>query len=113
MPLPGRGASDLPVQQRGEQQADPQVLVVSLSRLGAAGQCTTSDCRRIGRREREAVLYRMQRRPDRVLQATRLRRQTIEHVFDTFMASMESAHFLNRTPPRVSLEVRVACSSAA
>jgi len=47
------------------------------------------------------VLYRLQQRPDRVLQATRLRRQTIEHVFGTFMASMESARFLTKTSPRV------------
>jgi len=43
--------------------------------------CTTSNYRRLMRWEHEAVIERMQRRLDRMPQAGRLRRQTVEHTF--------------------------------
>jgi transposase len=68
-------------------------------------KCTTSNYRRIGRWEHEAVLDQMQRRLDRAPQTARLRRQTVEHVFGTVKAWMGSAHFLTKTLPRVRTEM--------
>ena len=68
-------------------------------------QCTTSPYRRITRWEHEAVLDTMQRRLNQKPEATRLRRQTVEHPFGTLKAWMGSTHFLTRTMPRVSTEM--------
>jgi transposase len=68
-------------------------------------QCTPSDYRRITRWEHEAVLERMQNRLDQTPQASRLRRQTVEHAFGTLKAWMGSTHFLTKTLPRVSTEL--------
>ena len=68
-------------------------------------QCTKSPYRRIGRWEHEHVLEAMQRRLDRTPEASRLRRQTVEHPFGTLKAWMGSTHFLTKTLPRVSTEM--------
>jgi len=68
-------------------------------------QCTTSLYRRITRWEHEHVLEAMQKRLDRTPEASRLRRQTVEHTFGTFKAWMGSTHFLMKTLPRVSTEM--------
>ncbi len=68
-------------------------------------QCTPSDYRRITRWEHEAVLEAMQDRLDRTPQASRLRRQTVEHTFGTLKAWMGSTHFLTKTLPRVRTEM--------
>ena len=68
-------------------------------------QCTPSPYRRITRWEHEAVLDTMQRRLNQKPEATRLRRQTVEHPFGTLKAWMGSTHFLTRTMPRVSTEM--------
>lgn len=68
-------------------------------------QCTTSAYRRIARWEHEDVLDRMQQRLDRTPEASRLRRQTVEHVFGTLKAWMGATHFLTKTLPRVSTEM--------
>jgi transposase len=68
-------------------------------------QCTTSVYRRIARWEHEDVLERMQERLDRTPEASRLRRQTVEHVFGTLKAWMGATHFLTKTLPRVSTEM--------
>jgi transposase len=68
-------------------------------------QCTPADYRRITRWEHEAVLDRMQTRLDRTPQASRLRRQTVEHTFGTLKSWMGSTHFLTKTLPRVSTEM--------
>jgi hypothetical protein len=47
----------------------------------------------------------MQERLDRTPEASRLRRQTVEHVFGTLKAWMGATHFLTRTLPRVSTEM--------
>jgi transposase len=67
--------------------------------------CTTSDYRRISRWEHEAVVERMQRRLDRMPEAGRLRRQTVEHAFGTLKSWMGATHFLTKTLPRVQTEV--------
>jgi Transposase DDE domain len=68
-------------------------------------RCTSSVHRRIGRWEHEHVLEAMQRRLDRTPQASRPRRQTVEHPFGTLKAWMGATHFLTKTLPRVSTEM--------
>jgi transposase len=68
-------------------------------------QCTKSPYRRISRWEHEHVLEAMQRRLDRTPEASRLRRQTVEHPFGTLKAWMGSTHFLTKTLSRVSTEM--------
>lgn len=67
--------------------------------------CTPSDYRRISRWEHEAVLDAMQARLDRMPDASRLRRQTVEHPYATLKAWMGATHFRTRTLPRVSTEM--------
>jgi len=68
-------------------------------------QCTTSSYRRITRWEHEDILERMQQRLDRTPEASKLRRQTVEHAFGTLKAWMGATHFLTKTLPRVSTEM--------
>lgn len=68
-------------------------------------QCTPSSNRRITRWEHKAVLDRMQARLDCTPQASKLRRQTVEHTFGTLKAWMGATHFLTKTLPRVSTEM--------
>ena len=67
--------------------------------------CTTSTYRRLGRWEHEEVVERMQWRLDRMPEAGRLRRQTVEHAFGTFKSWMGATHFLTKTLPRVRTEM--------
>jgi transposase len=68
-------------------------------------QCTTGEYRRVARWEHEAVLEAMQARLYQMPQASRIRRQTVEHAFGTLKAWMGATHFLTRTLPRVSTEM--------
>ena len=68
-------------------------------------RCTPSDYRRIARWEHEQVLDDMQLRLDQNPQASRLRRQTVEHPFGTLKAWMGSTHFLMKRLPRVRTEM--------
>jgi transposase len=63
-------------------------------------KCTTGKQRRVRRWEHEHVLEAMQRRLDCTPEASRLRRQTVEHPFGTLKAWMGSTHFLTKTLPR-------------
>jgi transposase len=67
--------------------------------------CTTSKYRRIARWEHEQVLEAMQARLDRMPDASRIRRRTVEHVFGTLKAWMGATHLLTKTLPRVSTEI--------
>jgi transposase len=67
--------------------------------------CTPSDYRRIRRWEHEATLDRMQARLDRMPEAGRLRRQTVEHAFGTLKSWMGATHFLTKTLPKVRTEL--------
>ena len=51
------------------------------------------------------MLDRMQSRLDRMPQAGRLRRQTVEHTFGTLKAWMGATHFLTKTLPKVKTEL--------
>jgi hypothetical protein len=68
-------------------------------------KCTTSDYRRIGRWEHEAVLDKMQGRLDANPEAMQMRRQTVEHPLGTIKAWMGATHFLCRRLPRVSAQM--------
>jgi transposase len=68
-------------------------------------RCTSGEYRRIARWENEHVLETMQKRLDRTPQASRLRRQTVEHPFGALKAWMGATHFLTKTLPRVSTEM--------
>jgi transposase len=59
-------------------------------RCAINAQCTTGDYRRIGRWEHEAVLDAMQARLAQMPEASRIRRQTAEHVFGTLKSWMGS-----------------------
>ena len=51
------------------------------------------------------MLEAMQARLNQMPQASRLRRQTVEHPFGTLKAWMGATHFLTKTLPRVSTEM--------
>jgi transposase len=68
-------------------------------------QCTSGENRRIARWEHEHVLEAMQTRLEQMPQASRVRRQTVEHTFGTLKAWMGATHFLTKTLPRVSTEM--------
>jgi transposase len=68
-------------------------------------QCTPADYRRVTRWEHEHVLDVMQTRLDRMPEASRLRRQTVEHPFATLKAWMGASHFLTKTLPKVRTEM--------
>ena len=68
-------------------------------------RCTTGDYRRISRWEHEAVLDEMEKRLDRMLDAARIRRQTVEHVFGTLKSWMGSTHFQMKRLPNVKTEM--------
>jgi hypothetical protein len=74
-------------------------------RCSIRSSCTTSDYRRIRRWEHEDVLERMQTRLDRMPEAGRLRRQTVEHTFGTLKSWMGATHFLMKTLPKVRTEM--------
>lgn len=68
-------------------------------------RCTTATYRRIKRWEHADVLDRMQDRLSRSTDASRLRRQTVEHPYATIKMWMGSAHFLTKRLPNVSTEM--------
>jgi transposase len=68
-------------------------------------QCTTGDYRRITRWEHEAVLEAMQARLEKMPNAARIRRQTVEHVFGTLKSWMGATHFLTKRLPNVKTEM--------
>jgi hypothetical protein len=67
--------------------------------------CTTSKYQRVTRWEHEHVLEAMQARLDRTPEASRLRRQTVEHPFATLKSWMGATHFLTKTLPKVRTEM--------
>ena len=69
------------------------------------GQCTTGKERRIKRWEHEHVIEAMQARLDRMPEAMRIRRRTVEHVFGTIKDWMGRSHFKTRTLNRVRTEM--------
>jgi hypothetical protein len=75
------------------------------SRCAIKAQCTTNRYRRITRWEHEEVLEAMQKRLNGTPQASRIRRQTVEHPFGTIKAWMGATHFLMKRLRNVSTEM--------
>lgn len=67
--------------------------------------CTTGQYRRVRRWEHEDILDKMQSRLDHNPQASRIRRQTVEHAFGTLKMWMGSTHFLTKSIEKVSTEM--------
>jgi transposase len=68
-------------------------------------QCTNGKERRIRRWEHEHVVEAMQARLDRMPDAMRVRRRTVEHVFGTLKDWMGRSHFKTRTLEKVGTEM--------
>jgi transposase len=68
-------------------------------------KCTTGQYRRIRRWEHEDLSDKMQKRLEHNPQASRIRRQTVEHPFGTLKSWMGSTHFLTKTIEKVSTEM--------
>ena len=68
-------------------------------------KCTTSNYRRIKRWDHAEILERMEDRMGRSPDASRIRRQTVEHPYATIKMWMGSTHFLMKTLPKVSTEM--------
>ena len=67
--------------------------------------CTPGKERRVTRWEHEEVIEAMQARLDRMPDAMRIRRRTVEHVFGTIKDWMGRNHFRTRTLQRVKTEM--------
>ena len=67
--------------------------------------CTTSNQRRIKRWENEAILDQMQSNLEKMPDAMKIRRCTIEHTFGTLKHWMGASHFLMKTKSHVSTEM--------
>jgi transposase len=67
--------------------------------------CTPGKERRVTRWEHEEVIEAMQARLDRMPDAMRIRRRTVEHVFGTIKEWMGRNHFKTRTLQRVKTEM--------
>jgi len=100
-----RSTSHLAFHNRRRWPNAPQVLSSACPKCPIKARCTSGEYRRITRWENEHVLETMQKRLDRTPQASRLRRQTVEHPFGTLKAWMGATHFLTKTLPRVSTEM--------
>ena len=74
-------------------------------------RCTPDKIKRLKRWEHESVLGKMQARLDHMPEAMTIRRQTVEHPFDTLKAWMGSTHFLTRTLEKVKTEMSLAGAS--
>ena len=68
-------------------------------------RCTPAETRRVKRWVHEGVLDTMQARLDRMPDAMKIRRQTVEHPFGTLKAWMGATHFLTRTLAKVRTEM--------
>ena len=68
-------------------------------------KCTTGKERRIRRWEHEHVLDAMQQRIDKMPDAMRIRRQTVEHTFGTLKQWMGATHFRTRGLKNVGTEM--------
>jgi hypothetical protein len=68
-------------------------------------QCTTGPQRRITLWEHEHLLEAMQQPFDANPEATRQRRETVEHPFGTMKARMGATNFLTKTFSKVAVEM--------
>lgn len=68
-------------------------------------RCTPAETRRVKRWMNEGVLDALQERLDRMPNAMKIRRHTVEHPFGTLKAWMGATHFLTRTSAKVRTEM--------
>ena len=68
-------------------------------------RCTPTEMRRVKRWVHEGVLDALQERLDRMPDAMKIRRQTVEYPFGTLKAWMGATHFLTRTLAKVRTEM--------
>jgi transposase len=68
-------------------------------------RCTADTVKRVKRWVHEGVIDAMQGRLDRMPDAMKIRRQTVEHPFGTLKAWMGATHFLTRTLAKVRTEM--------
>lgn len=68
-------------------------------------RCTADTVKRVKRWVHEGVIDAMQGRLDRLPDAMKIRRQTVEHPFGTLKAWMGATHFLTRTLAKVKTEM--------
>jgi transposase len=68
-------------------------------------RCTADTVKRVKRWVHEGVIDAMQGRLDRMPDAMKIRRQTVEHPFGTLKAWMGATHFLTRTLAKVKTEM--------
>ena len=68
-------------------------------------KCTPATERRVTRWQHEEVIEAMQDRLDRIPNAMRVRRRTVEHVFGTIKDWMGRSHFKTRTLKNVKTEI--------
>jgi transposase len=96
---------------RGKSRSDREGDIIFYRHLTACSTCelkpgcTPEKLRRIRRWEHEEVIEAMQRRLDRMPDAMRVRRQTVEHVFGTIKGWMGRGHFLTRRLSNVGTEM--------
>ena len=96
---------------RGKSRSDREGDIIFYRHLTACSTCelkpgcTPEKLRRIRRWEHEEVIEAMQRRLDRMPDALRVRRQTVEHVFGTIKGWMGRGHFLTRRLSNVGTEM--------
>ncbi len=96
---------------RGKSRSDREGDIIFYRHLTACStcelkpRCTPEKLRRIRRWEHEEVIEAMQRRLDRMPDAMRVRRQTVEHVFGTIKGWMGRGHFLTRRLSNVGTEM--------
>jgi len=94
---------------RSTRGADPDfVRYRNLDACGACplkSRCTSERFQQIRRWKHDDVLDAMQQRLDRMPDAMKIRRRTVEHPFGTIKAWMGATHFLTRTLAKVKTEM--------
>lgn len=98
---------------RGNVRSDrgPDPDVVHYRNLTACGacllkpRCTPDKLKRLKRWKREDALDVMQERLERMPDAMKIRRRTVEHPFGTIKAWMGATHFLTKTLTKVKTEM--------
>jgi transposase len=97
--------SQRPIAHSLERISSASVFSMAWTWCPLKAQCTPSNYRRISRWEHDQFLEAMRKRLERTPNASRFRRQTVEHPLGTLKAWMGSTHFLTKTLRRVQAEM--------
>ena len=98
--MPNRQEGDLAHDHGRKRNDAAPILVLRLFHVRNQSAVHPSLFRRITRREHEDVLEKMQRRLDETPEASKWRRQTVEHVFGTLKMWAGATHFVTKTLPK-------------